>query len=210
MVLEPIEPIFVGQSSFRVNVPRYDGIDCINVQRSKEGTAGVTPLAPDLAYAWTNFNWDDPERRLTPKESCALLHEYFEPFTGPVKDSLQYITEESDIVLRAEEYLIAPRPWHNGRVVLLGDAVHAVTPVLSQGAAQAIEDGVVLAQELASTDDVTEALERYTDRRYERCKLIVEGCAQLGEWTTSNDYSMPMKDEMALRDRLLSAVAMPL
>ena len=70
---------------------------------------------------------------MTPKESCALLHEYFEPFTGPVKDSLQYITEESDIVLRAEEYLIAPQPWHNGHVVLLGDAVHAVTPVLSQG-----------------------------------------------------------------------------
>ena len=41
-------------------------------------------------------------------------------------------------------------PWHKGRVVLLGDAVHATTPHLGQGAGMAIEDSIVLADELAA------------------------------------------------------------
>jgi 2-polyprenyl-6-methoxyphenol hydroxylase-like FAD-dependent oxidoreductase len=43
-------------------------------------------------------------------------------------------------------------PLHKGRVVLLGDAVHATTPRLGQGAGMAIEDALVLAEERSSTN----------------------------------------------------------
>jgi 2-polyprenyl-6-methoxyphenol hydroxylase-like FAD-dependent oxidoreductase len=58
--------------------------------------------------------------------------------------------------------------------VLLGDAVHATTPHLGQGAGRAIEDSIVLAEELAATDTVEQAFIRFRQRRYERCRYIVE------------------------------------
>ena len=85
-------------------------------------------------------------------------------------------------MLRPEESLIAAAPWHRGRIVLLGDAVHAITPHLGQGAAQAIEDGVVLAEALTEHDTLEAAFAAYTERRYERCKLIVETSVAIGEW----------------------------
>jgi 2-polyprenyl-6-methoxyphenol hydroxylase-like FAD-dependent oxidoreductase len=65
-------------------------------------------------------------------------------------------------------------PWSNGRVVLLGDAVHATTPHLGQGAGMAVEDAIVLAEELAGHDTPQAAFAAYRERRYERCRYIVE------------------------------------
>jgi 2-polyprenyl-6-methoxyphenol hydroxylase-like FAD-dependent oxidoreductase/quercetin dioxygenase-like cupin family protein len=56
--------------------------------------------------------------------------------------------------------------WSDGRITLLGDAAHAMYPVGSNGASQAILDAVALAQALAQTpDDVTAALRRYEQER---------------------------------------------
>jgi 2-polyprenyl-6-methoxyphenol hydroxylase-like FAD-dependent oxidoreductase len=58
--------------------------------------------------------------------------------------------------------------------VLLGDAIHTCTPHLGQGAGLAIEDSLVLAQALAEADTPEEAFASYRDRRFERCRYIVE------------------------------------
>jgi 2-polyprenyl-6-methoxyphenol hydroxylase-like FAD-dependent oxidoreductase len=58
--------------------------------------------------------------------------------------------------------------WTDGRVVLLGDAAHAMTPFTGQGACQAIEDAVVLAESLRGEPDVPAALRRYEARRLPR------------------------------------------
>jgi 2-polyprenyl-6-methoxyphenol hydroxylase-like FAD-dependent oxidoreductase len=58
--------------------------------------------------------------------------------------------------------------------VFLGDAVHATTPHLGQGAGMAIEDALVLADELTVAETVEEACTAYQARRFERCKYIVE------------------------------------
>jgi 2-polyprenyl-6-methoxyphenol hydroxylase-like FAD-dependent oxidoreductase len=55
---------------------------------------------------------------------------------------------------------------------LIGDAAHATTPHLAQGAGMAIEDSVVLAAECATGSPVADCLERYMSRRWERCKYI--------------------------------------
>ena len=65
-------------------------------------------------------------------------------------------------------------PWHKGRVVLIGDAVHATTPHLGQGAGMAIEDSIVLAEEIARQDTPEAAFTAYHARRFERCQYIVE------------------------------------
>ncbi len=64
--------------------------------------------------------------------------------------------------------------------MLIGDAAHATTPHMASGAGVAVEDGLVLAQELAKTDDVATALRGFMDRRFERAKLVVETSVQQG------------------------------
>jgi 2-polyprenyl-6-methoxyphenol hydroxylase-like FAD-dependent oxidoreductase len=69
-----------------------------------------------------------------------------------------------------------PPPWNAGRVVLVGDAVHAPPPTLAAGAAIALEDAVVLDELLAgaSGNGVEATLAAFTARRFERCRLVVE------------------------------------
>jgi 2-polyprenyl-6-methoxyphenol hydroxylase-like FAD-dependent oxidoreductase len=66
-------------------------------------------------------------------------------------------------------------------VVLIGDAVHATTPHMASGAGMAVEDGLVLAEELAKTDDVETALTAFTARRFERARMVVENSVRIGE-----------------------------
>jgi 2-polyprenyl-6-methoxyphenol hydroxylase-like FAD-dependent oxidoreductase len=58
-------------------------------------------------------------------------------------------------------------------VVLLGDAVHATTPHLGQGAGMAIEDSLVLAEELVRHAAPEAAFRAYGARRFERCAYVV-------------------------------------
>ena len=70
--------------------------------------------------------------------------------------------------------------WGTGRVTLLGDAAHPTTPNLGQGACQAIEDALVLADCLRESDDVTAALRAYEQRRYRRTAAITNQSWRLG------------------------------
>ena len=63
--------------------------------------------------------------------------------------------------------------WSQGRTVLLGDAAHPMLPFMAQGAAQAIEDAYILAQEIAHTPHhIVQALIRYETRRKPRSTMI--------------------------------------
>ncbi|MGW6704948.1 FAD-dependent monooxygenase, partial [Streptomyces sp. NPDC054956] len=85
-------------------------------------------------------------------------------------------------VLHHEFYeLAAPLPrFHDGRVALLGDAAHAMTPNMGQGGCQAIEDAVVAAH-LLDSDDVRAALAAYTTARLRRTTRISRRSRRLGE-----------------------------
>ena len=87
-----------------------------------------------------------------------------------IVDYLTYVFVPALLVWRS---LLVPAPWHRKRVVLIGDAVHATTPHLGQGAGMAIEDALVLAEELSRDADVARACVSYRNRRYERCQTIV-------------------------------------
>ena len=78
------------------------------------------------------------------------------------------------ISFRPIDHVLLPAPWHQGRVVLLGDAAHALTPQLTSGGGMAIEDAVVLCEELHAHEDVEAALDAYGTRRAERVRPIYE------------------------------------
>ena len=70
--------------------------------------------------------------------------------------------------------------WQQGRVTLLGDAAHPMLPFLGQGAAMAIEDGVLLARAYAEVDGVEAALAAYEAARYGRATDTVKRADRQG------------------------------
>jgi 2-polyprenyl-6-methoxyphenol hydroxylase-like FAD-dependent oxidoreductase len=92
------------------------------------------------------------------------------------------------------------RRWGRGRMTLLGDAAHAMTPDLGQGAGQALEDAVVLAASLRAAADAEEGLRAYERERIVRTTPIVKRSRQLGRLASS---SRPWT--CALRDALIAA-----
>jgi 2-polyprenyl-6-methoxyphenol hydroxylase-like FAD-dependent oxidoreductase len=78
-------------------------------------------------------------------------------------------------ILRNDVYYLEPLPrWSESRVVLVGDAAHATTPGVGQGAAQAIEDAVVLADRLAGGDDLRAAFAEYESIRRPRAEAVLK------------------------------------
>ncbi|MEE4495256.1 FAD-dependent monooxygenase [Streptomyces sp. BE230] len=181
------EPKYTGKSVLRINIPRLPEMDAIVRQEGRNARGdrvgvGMVPLAEDLGYLFVNIVWDRSVRP-SADELRAILKQELAGFGGPagtVRD--HFVDTDEDIVLRPEEWLLAPAPWHRGRIVLIGDAAHAVTPNTAQGAAQAIEDGIVLTECLTGGEPLEQALTAYTDRRYERCKLVVDYGYKARQW----------------------------
>ncbi|WP_199616149.1 FAD-dependent oxidoreductase [Paenibacillus alkalitolerans] len=94
-----------------------------------------------------------------------------------------------DIVRRTEgEFGVYPiydmltQPaWHSGRAVLIGDAIHAVSPNAGQGASLALEDAMVLAKCLRDIDGVERAFARFQQLRQERVERIVRYSRTIGQ-----------------------------
>jgi len=95
-------------------------------------------------------------------------------------------------VERFEDLLIHPvqrvdcAPWHDGRLVLVGDAAHAMAPNLGQGANSALVDAAVLLDELRRRETLTAGLAAYEARRRPAVRRVATAAARLGalaEWT---------------------------
>jgi 2-polyprenyl-6-methoxyphenol hydroxylase-like FAD-dependent oxidoreductase len=180
---EELVPRYTGQICWRVNLPRLEGLDELHLYLGPWGSAGFVPLGPELMYMLLIEspieNWRaEIERR----GAASVLRQRLEPFDGPVASMRERITDDDAIVLRPIENILVPAPWHRERVVLLGDAAHGMTPHCGQGAAQAVEDGIVLSEVLCGSPSPAQALEAYTERRFERCRTILEGSEAIGRW----------------------------
>ena len=114
-------------------------------------------------------------RRLDQAEARTLLDGILTPYTAPLARAIrERLTENPPVIARPFEYVLVPSPWHRGRVTVIGDAAHATTPNLASGGSIALEDGVVLAEELAKADSVAAGLDAFMTRRYDRCAMVVE------------------------------------
>jgi 2-polyprenyl-6-methoxyphenol hydroxylase-like FAD-dependent oxidoreductase len=105
-----------------------------------------------------------------------------------------------DAVVRNDIYDRWPtRTWTRGRVALIGDAIHPMTPDLAQGACQAIVDGTTLAKCLAETSDPQAALRKYQRHRWRTA------ARRMGQWngrlacSTRNALLRAMPPSLQLR-----------
>ncbi|MFH9065702.1 FAD-dependent monooxygenase [Streptomyces coeruleorubidus] len=113
-------------------------------------------------------------------DTLAVVRRRFGDWHDPIPELLS--ATRSDAVLHHDIHeLVTPLPsFTAGRVVLLGDAAHAMTPNLGQGACQALEDAAVLAAALATEPTVESALARYDTERRPRSQSVARAARQAG------------------------------
>jgi 2-polyprenyl-6-methoxyphenol hydroxylase-like FAD-dependent oxidoreductase len=108
---------------------------------------GIVPLTGDTVYAFATINTaadNGAYAGIDPPDFVRL----FDDFGGPARVILDAITPETKLIYGDLAEIRLPR-WVDGRVALLGDAAHAMTPNLGQGAAMAMEDAKALAEAVA-------------------------------------------------------------
>lgn len=169
-----------GQACWRISMKKPPELDMGEFYFGRENPCGITICGPDAIYMWMLTAHQPRERHLDEAELFAGFKALLDGFGGNAGWIRDNMTREDWINYRPLAAALQPRPWSNGRVVLLGDAVHATTPHLASGAGMAVESAVVLAQELARADTVDAALTAYEERRYERCRDVVETSVAIG------------------------------
>lgn len=164
-------PQFTGQSVWRYNFPRMAGLDALQVYNGPTGV-GLVPMSADLMYMYVTT--PEPDNPKYPLEGlAAVMRGKLAGCASAIRALGEQITDDAAVVYRPLEGMLVTGAWSKGRIGLIGDAVHATTPHLGQGAGMAIEDAIVLAEELERHADVETALTAYRDRRFERCAYIV-------------------------------------
>ena len=139
---------------------------------------GYAAIAPGETYWFAALDAAAGQTQ-SPAETLAQLRKLLATFPAPVNRILD-ATAPTDI-LRTDMYDLPPfEGWSRGRVVLLGDAAHATTPNLGQGAAQAIEDALVLADQIANSTRLRDALKSYEEIRQPKTRFIVEQSWRIG------------------------------
>jgi 2-polyprenyl-6-methoxyphenol hydroxylase-like FAD-dependent oxidoreductase len=132
---------------------------------------GIVRLDSGRVYWFATANLpegsDDP-----PGERRATLLARFAGWHAPITEVIAATDEAA--ILRNDIYDRDPLPrWGRGRVTLLGDAAHPMTPNLGQGACQALEDAVVLAKCLRATSDLAAGLRAYESQRRLHANRVV-------------------------------------
>jgi 2-polyprenyl-6-methoxyphenol hydroxylase-like FAD-dependent oxidoreductase len=123
--------------------------------------------------SWRDESW-------TVKSSWDILKADFAPWHGDVQRLIDAM--DRDQCYRWAMYNRPPvTGWSTRRATLLGDAAHPTLPFMAQGAAMAIEDGVILARALETAGSVPAALDLYARSRYERTARIQTGSNELGK-----------------------------
>jgi 2-polyprenyl-6-methoxyphenol hydroxylase-like FAD-dependent oxidoreductase len=176
-----VSPAPTGQGCWRISTPRPPALERGEMYFGGAFPAGITPCGPDAVYLWMLTPHTDP-RIMADAELRTMMRDKMASFGGSAGWMRDQLNDQTWINYRPLEAAIQPGPWHMGRVVLVGDAAHATTPHLASGAGAAVEDALVLAEELSVTGRaMDDCLSAYTARRYERCRDVVETSIAVGK-----------------------------
>ncbi len=200
LIYGPIAPVYTGQGCWRVTLARPPDLDYQCMYMGIGVKAGLIPLTEKTMYLLVVTN-EPGNPRMTADRLHEMLRKRLAGFSGRVGAIRDSISDTDAVLYVPIEEVILPPPWHLGRVLLIGDAAHASSPHIAQGAAMAIEDAVVLAELTAGEQPLPEILESFMQRRYERCKFVQDLSRQVGEDGAESD---PQK--CAERDRRMKEV----
>jgi 6-hydroxynicotinate 3-monooxygenase len=178
MLFGETEPHFTGRIAYRTTFPARllngGGIDECVKWWGEDRHIVMYPVKPDRSEVYFVTSQPEPEGGLeswSAEGDVKVLQAAFEGFHPSVRRVLAACPSVHKRTLVDREPL---ERWGDGKVVLLGDAAHPMTPYMAQGAAMAIEDAAILSRCLdgVDRDGVAEAFGRYEATRKERTSRI--------------------------------------
>jgi 2-polyprenyl-6-methoxyphenol hydroxylase-like FAD-dependent oxidoreductase len=129
------------------------------------------PIGRGQVYCYCDTLTEDTSR-LRDDDLKGRLAELLTGFGSPVPAILDTLGPDCAVhVAPIEEVTLDA--WSRGSVLLVGDAAHATSPNMAEGAAMALEDGLVLAEYLASGDGIARAMARFQARRTPRTQWVL-------------------------------------
>jgi 2-polyprenyl-6-methoxyphenol hydroxylase-like FAD-dependent oxidoreductase len=176
---------------------------------------GIMPISNSELYMF-GITPEPKAATVNPAEWPTLMRERFGTFQGRAPD---LFSAASTFHYTAVEEVPAEQPLAARRVVLIGDAAHATTPFMGQGGSMALEDAVVLAEELKVVDsertpDVESALARFEERRFRRVEFVQRRSFEAGKsWGGDGSAYDPaaLRSTMQARvDRFYEVIAGPI
>lgn len=144
----------------------------------KNGRFGAVPLSNNRIYWFLCINAASPNQHkdFTMDDLARLFQGYHDPIPQIINST------PSEALIYNPIIDLEPQPrFAKERVLLIGDAAHATTPNLGQGACQAIEDVAVLYQILQKEPDYEQAFETFEKRRIKRTHFIVNTSYRVGK-----------------------------
>ncbi len=180
---------YSGQTCWRFvtnfQLPLEDKNNMYEIWSNKKGLrAAYSKINENQIYCYiTNFEKSGgKDNKETLKCDLLTLCSEFQPI---IKDLINSCNV--DDIIRSDLFDFKPiTNWLDGKVALIGDAAHATTPNLGQGACQAIEDAYVIANELSVTSDIELALKKFQEKRIKKATEITNTSFQLAQVTNQS------------------------
>ena len=164
-----IPPRHLGQVSWRLLVDHSGAIHTWTVMLGPRRAFLAMPVGPNRLYCYADlasFATEDPTGK-----DLVRFRALFGDFAEPVPSILSEL-EGFDAIHFAPIEEIALDSWVRGRVVLVGDAAHATSPNMAEGASMALEDALVLARMLRTHGSLDESLSAFSNRRHARIRWV--------------------------------------
>ncbi len=205
------QPVYSGQVILRALLDRHDRSIDPKIMFAGAGMMfGIIPVNADQIYMIAGMS--DPQRTRHANDGLHnLLRDRFGPvFGGLAPFYLDQITDAGQVTYTAIEMIDQPAPWHKGRLIFIGDAVHASPPYLAQGAAMAIEDAVVLGELVAAGLGHAKIAEQYMSRRLPRAEFIRKTSLERNRQRYQGDSYQSVNGQMSDRMLHLQKTAQPM
>jgi 2-polyprenyl-6-methoxyphenol hydroxylase-like FAD-dependent oxidoreductase len=190
-------PRYAGYTAWRAVVTGDTNRIATSESWGRGARFGMAPLSDGRTY-WFATKDASEGARSSDGEKAELLRTF-----GSWHDPIARLIEATDeaLIMRHDVYDRPPlAEWGRGRVTLVGDAAHPMTPNLGQGACQALEDAVALARALRAPGEipVSEALRTYETMRRERAHAYVRRSRQAGTiGQSSNPLAVRLRNAAA-------------
>jgi 2-polyprenyl-6-methoxyphenol hydroxylase-like FAD-dependent oxidoreductase len=202
-----LKPVFAGQGVWRWLVPNEIDLREGKTLKGSRTKLGLFPLPGNTIYAFLMLNLEENEW-IDAARTTELVSDFMAEYTDPHAVAIaKTLAEAQTAIYRPLEKLFVAGDWYRGRAVLIGDAAHTMTPHLASGGVMAVEDAIVLAEELSSAPSPDAALRQFMSRRYERAKFIFETSIELSRLEQSNQSGAP--DYQSIRGEALRVLAQP-
>ncbi|UKN02521.1 FAD-dependent monooxygenase [Paracrocinitomix mangrovi] len=195
-IFPDVQMRYAGYSCWR-GITNYAGIDIASETWGKNGRFGIVPLSKDRVYWFAVVSCKENDEVFA-SYTASQIAEHFKGYHQPVKELIS-TTDDTAILWNSISDLKPSNQYAKEGICFIGDAIHATTPNMGQGACMAIEDAAMLTECLSKTGNFLEAFKLFEGKRIDRTHFIVNQSWKIGRLAQSRNPLLASFRNMAIK-----------